>query len=418
MHLGGVRMRCRRRSLHASTDPAPQDTYGAAAENPRMPCALLLAVAPALVATNVLVADPFASGVGGRASTEAGTLGDLTDAASARRALRAASAASSRVPVSEAWRALRATAAHDSAVRERMDSLLPALPMVRGSGSASALTHAYEQALRDAGKVPLSADPARRRGVLEVSLAFRPEGARADGEAAWVVDATALLRPAAGGAPLRIIVSTVVTGKSARDVADRAPEPAAEALARALVAELGRSAEPKLTSDVIASRRTLEAVAELRERARTEARVKAALAAFPAQLVVSVDADGAASGAWDRALERAFVDISRDALPLVLAPAGYQLRVQTRVAEVGRRHQVDHPKHRSARSFTVRTTLQLTTEDGRALTESSHNLEVEAASAVHAAEAGAERVARGGYDSLVEQVVARVNRLGQRRAGR
>lgn len=381
--------------------------------------AAALALAPVLATSSVLVVDPFAADSRARASAHLDEMvGEADSVDAARTALRLATADGTPAAPSQAWHALRAVAGHDDEVERRMEALLPALPVVTGAGSAAPLAHAYEQALRDAGAVPLTTMPGRRRGVLEVHLSLRPNGAARPGEEqSWILEATAHLKPVGAGAAVLATTRTIVSARHARDVAERAPAASAAALARALVTELGQSAHTQRAEAATTSRRTAETVADLRDRARRDARVKAVLAAFPAQLVVDVSGrDAATTAAWDKALESAFVDVSRNGLPVVLGPADYQVRVQTAVSALERRK--THGGATTSAAWTVRSTVQLTTRDGRVLAEIHHDAEVQGHTAADAARTSAVKVARAGYDTFVEQVAARINRLGQRRASR
>jgi hypothetical protein len=381
-----------------------------------------------LVASARVLVDPFASGAESTATPleEALARGE-EDAAAARTSLEAIVRAGPRAKPAQAWRALRLVARHEPEVKAQLDLLVPALPMIEGAGHARALTASFEQALRETSALPVSADPAKRRGVLEVKLALRPSpaiaGAKASAQPAWTLEAKATLLPRGGRAPgPTVVVRTPVIGEDAVRAAADGLKDASEALARALVLAMARDVAGMAPDRVATSPRIVAAVAGLREQALESPRAVAVLDAFPAQLVVEVAAlaaderraDGRADGrAWAEPLQRAFLALSADGLPLTLGPQEHLVRAQVSVRELDGRALAAGAERR----YALRTVIALTAADGRVLAEAIRLTELRGTSAADAAR-GAETAARAAYDGLVDEVIARAERLGRRRAAR
>lgn len=329
----------------------------------------------------------------------------------AKKALELVLSSSDATPV-QAWRALKGVAKHDAAVQAKLDAMVPALPFTSATGTqAKALNGSFERALLDSGALPITADPARRKGEIKVSWTMRMVDESSSKERAWAIDATATLSPGAAkkgvdAKPITVKTKTLVKGATAEKAALNGMSAAADDLVKAVLLQMARDvtgAAP--AAKMKASPRTLEKIASLRERAADgDKKSQAVLDAFPARVDVSVESRSDAR-IWTRTIEGALIGVSQDALPLnndKASGADHTMKVTIVVEE----NSGTVLAAGSLRRYTLKSKAQFVFDDGTVLA-TIHKLTISMGSTPEEAAAqGAEKTARALYDAMLDEVSA------------
>jgi hypothetical protein len=327
----------------------------------------------------------------------------------AKKALALALSSSDATPV-QTWRALKGMAKHDAGVQAKLDAMVPALPFTAATGAqAKALNGSFERALLDSGALPITADPARRKGELKVTWTMRMVDDSSSKERAWSIDATATLSPDAGKAAksgakaITVKTKTLVKGATAEKAALAGMNDAADDLVKAVLVTMARDATgAPVATTFKASQRTLDKVASLRERAADgDRKSQAVLDSFPARVDVNVDGRGDMR-VWTRSIEEALVGVSAGALPLRTENADHTMKVVIEVQENGGNVLAAG----TMRRYTLKSKAQFVFDDGTVLASIEKLTLSMGSTPEEAAQAGAEKTARALYEAMLDEVSA------------
>jgi hypothetical protein len=167
------------------------------------------------------------------------------------------------------WPAINLVAKHEPEVKARLGDLFPVMPRVTGNGHARLITTSFERAFGEASAIPMNVDPSRRKGSLDVELALKT-----DGGSGWILEAKATLSSHdKGGLGATAFARTHVTGKDPAAAVAEGQEELADALARSLIAEVGKrllamGPTPMMTTRIAEAEPVKKARVDVKRRAR------------------------------------------------------------------------------------------------------------------------------------------------------
>jgi hypothetical protein len=372
--------------------------------------ALALTASLTAASAGLLIKDSGLTAAAKDASIDDAIRAGARDDAQATKALELVMSSSDATPV-QAWRALKGVAKHDASVQAKLDAMVPALPFTAATGAqAKALNGSFERALLDSGALPITADPARRKGELKVTWTMRMVDDTSSKERAWSIDATATLSPndivkgaKIGAKPFTVKTKTLVKGATAEKAALAGMADAADDLVKAVLFSMARDAVGAPTGPVYkASPRTLEKVAALRERAADgDRKSQAVLDSFPARIDVNVDGRGDMR-VWTRSIEEALVGVSAHALPLRSEHADHTMKVVVEIEE----NSGNVLAAGTLRRYTVKSKASFLNDDGKVLASIQKITLSMGSTPEEAAAAGAEKTARALYEAMLDEVSA------------